>query len=282
MKWFKFYGQDFLTDSKLGSLNPYQRLMWVTLLCVASQDEEKSGVLKFVKESRITALAGIYYEDLLECGIREGDTFGIFEELGLISFPDEKTLVIVNYRRKQNENTTGAERVAAFRAKKDAVSKPSVTQCNNVTLQSNENVTLEETREEENRIDKREIREEKKESSINFLRNLGKEEIQEFTERFDASEKQIRSKADDLANYCEAKGKKYKYYKSFLINAMKKDFKELRAEDRAKRANLQARVQATVLPAPRATTEEQDTTPVSQDYLDKKQEVIRKYQSMRF
>lgn len=280
MKWFKFYGQDFLTDSKLGSLNPYQRLMWVTLLCVASQDEEKSGVLKFMKESRIVALSGIHYEDLDSMyGIREGDTFSIFEELGLISFPDEKTLVIVNYSRKQNENMTGAERMSALRARKNALYEPSVTQSDNVTSQSDKSVTLEETREEEKRIDKREIREEKKDSSINFLRNLGEEAIQEFTERFDASEKQIRSKADDLANYCEAKGKKYKNYKSFLVNALKKDFKELTPEDRAKRANLQARVQATVLPAPRATTEEQDTTPVSQDYFDRKRALTS---SMRF
>lgn len=248
MKWFKFYGQDYLTDSKLGSLNPFQRLMWVTLLCVASQDDEKTGILKFVRESRIMALSGLYYEDMESMyGTREGDTFATFERIGLISFPDEETLVIVNYSRKQTENMTVAERVAAHRDRKKALSKPYVTESNEPMLQSNKSVTTEERRVEESREEKKREKSvpDKPELHISYLKNLPEEDLKDFTYRFDASPKQIQSKAEDLSNYCEAKGKKYKNYRAFLINALKKDFKEMTEEERERRRILDERIKAT-------------------------------------
>jgi hypothetical protein len=60
--------------------------------------------------------------------------------------------------------------------------------------------------------------------SISFLKKLPKEEIQDIVSRYHFTEKQILSKAEDLVLYCESKGKKYSNYKSFLLNALKKDF----------------------------------------------------------
>lgn len=84
---------------------------------------------------------------------------------------------------------------------------------------------------EENRIDKNRI-EEKKDTSVVFykkaeyLKAIPEVDIKEWTTRFDASPKDIRNKAESLLLYCESKGKRYANYKSFLLNALKRDFKE--------------------------------------------------------
>lgn len=63
-------------------------------------------------------------------------------------------------------------------------------------------------------------------SSIKYLEDIPKVDMKEFTDRFIASEKEIKSKGEDLKLYCEGKGKVYKNYRSFLLNSLKKDFKE--------------------------------------------------------
>jgi hypothetical protein len=126
MKWFKFYGQDFLTDSKLGGLNPFQRLMWVALLCVASQDDKKTGVIRFLEERRLVALAGLNYDDMESMyGTREGVTLVTFCDMGLVTRLDENTIVVTNYNRKQTEQSTSAERMSLHRAKKKEMAKVS-------------------------------------------------------------------------------------------------------------------------------------------------------------
>ena len=77
---------------------------------------------------------------------------------------------------------------------------------------------------EENRIDKNRI--EKSNTSISYLLNIPEEDLKEFVERFDTGVKQIKSKAESLSLYCQSKGRVYKNYKAFLLNALKKDFKE--------------------------------------------------------
>jgi hypothetical protein len=103
---------------------------------------------------------------------------------------------------------------------------------------------VEEKRVEEKRVEKT-TAPDKPERSINYLRSLPEEDLKEFAYRFDASPKQVQSKAEDLLNYCSAKGKVYKNYKAFLINALKKDFKEMTDEERARRKETAERVEAT-------------------------------------
>lgn len=73
---------------------------------------------------------------------------------------------------------------------------------------------------------KSEIINHKSDSSIEFLQNIPKEDEDYFIQRFDISIKQLQNKAESLFLYCEAKGRKYKNYRSFLLNAVKKDFPE--------------------------------------------------------
>ena len=61
---------------------------------------------------------------------------------------------------------------------------------------------------------------------MDFLKNIPSEDEEYFIKRFDISAGQLRNKAESLFLYCEAKGKTYKNYRSFLLNAVKKDFPE--------------------------------------------------------
>ena len=73
----------------------------------------------------------------------------------------------------------------------------------------------------------------KEEHSLEFLMNLPESVIKEFSDKFNCYETEIRGKAEDLYNYCLAHGRKYKNYKAFLRNAVKKDF-GIRRKDPAK------------------------------------------------
>lgn len=64
------------------------------------------------------------------------------------------------------------------------------------------------------------------ERELSYLEELPQEDIQYFTREFDLTERQLKNKAEELADYCRAKGRKYSNYKAFLRNAIRKDFKK--------------------------------------------------------
>ena len=64
----------------------------------------------------------------------------------------------------------------------------------------------------------------KPERHISYLLNIPKEDIEEFKGKYNVYDDGIKGKAEELHNYCKAKGKVYKDYKAFLSNALKKDF----------------------------------------------------------
>lgn len=70
----------------------------------------------------------------------------------------------------------------------------------------------------------------KKENSLNYLKEIPEEDLEEFYSRFDCDKKAIKSKAEDLVIWCEANGKRKKNYKMFLLKALKKDFPERKGE----------------------------------------------------
>jgi hypothetical protein len=62
--------------------------------------------------------------------------------------------------------------------------------------------------------------------NISFLINLPIEVLKELSEKYICNERQIKAKAEQLYDYCHAKGRAYKDYKAFLRNALSKDFGE--------------------------------------------------------
>lgn len=83
----------------------------------------------------------------------------------------------------------------------------------------NESVTL-----PVHRLDK--IRLDKIESSINYLKEIPLKDLEEMYNRFDCDKSAIRNKAESLLLWCQSKGRIYKNYHAFLLNALKKDFPE--------------------------------------------------------
>ncbi len=97
------------------------------------------------------------------------------------------------------------------------------------TLEIKDNKTYTEFRNDSvttplHRLDK--VRIDKIEHSILYLKKIPEKDLEEFYYRFDCEKKGIKDKAESLFLYCESKGRKYKNYRSFLLNALKKDFPE--------------------------------------------------------
>lgn len=71
------------------------------------------------------------------------------------------------------------------------------------------------------------------EGSVEYLKNLPPEVIEEFTKKFNIYEQGIRTKAETLYDWVKSKGKEkqYKDYKAFLRNAIRKDFGDRKPEE---------------------------------------------------
>lgn len=78
----------------------------------------------------------------------------------------------------------------------------------------------------EGKVREGKVREGKRESTLEYLSKIPNDHVKEITDRFIVTEKQLKSKAEDLLLYCKSKKKTYRDYKAFLLNAVKKDFKE--------------------------------------------------------
>lgn len=66
--------------------------------------------------------------------------------------------------------------------------------------------------------------------SISYLEDIPIEDIRDFIKIFNISERQLKEKAEELADYCRAKGKKYKDYRAFLRNAVRKEYGKRKIE----------------------------------------------------
>lgn len=76
------------------------------------------------------------------------------------------------------------------------------------------------------KIRREEIRKEEKRpaQSINFLKSIPIDDLNEMVSIFNCSSSMVRSKCEDLLKWCESKGKVYTNYKSLLFNTLKKDY----------------------------------------------------------
>lgn len=63
-----------------------------------------------------------------------------------------------------------------------------------------------------------------KHKSISYLENIPKEDLRDFVTKYACYPKDVIDKANSLIDYCKSKGKKYKDYKAFLNNALRKDY----------------------------------------------------------
>lgn len=172
MKWFKFYGEDYLSDPKMLSLSASQRSCWLTLLAYGSVNDD--GVIKFLSEEQLMIQAGVDQTH------EEWDyTKGVLEKLqklGMLTI-DNGMITITNWRKRQEKSLTGYERIKRYREKHK-----------NDNVNDNAMITL-----EENRIDKintsaepkEEIRIEKENQEYAY----GKPEMRSVISKFEQSTK---------------------------------------------------------------------------------------------
>ncbi len=119
MKWFKFYGADYLSDQKMLALSATARSCWVTLLCYAC-NAESNGQIRYVTEERLMIQSGLNPTD--ECWDRTVGVLKKFEELNMIKISDG-TITILNWGKRQESYLTGAERQKRYRDKKKSDAK---------------------------------------------------------------------------------------------------------------------------------------------------------------
>lgn len=95
----------------------------------------------------------------------------------------------------------------------------------------------------------------KVEGSINWLRNIPAEELSKITQKYRVSERLVRARAEDVIDYCEAKGKKYSDYRAALRTFVKRHITD--HPDEIERQVVQTHaVSAAPLEAPTQTEEE--------------------------
>lgn len=218
--WFKFYGSEYLSDPKIGSLTPQERSCWVTMMCLSSSSSIP-GVIEYLTVEVLLEKSGIdfdpYHPEEWDACI---SILSKFERMNMIKINDNGNIEIINWHKRQDSAMTVTERVRKYRLK-SKINQDYVTNVTNGNENANDRV--EKSRIEKNREEKKEERES---ASISYLSNIPENDLNEFLERFIATDREIKNKAESLKLYCESRGKKYKNYKAFLLNALKADFKE--------------------------------------------------------
>lgn len=113
MKWFKFYGQDYLSDPKILALTACERSCLITLLSYGSVND--NGVITFLNEEQLMAQSGIspIHEEWEH-------TQGVLEKLKKLKIIeiDNDMITIINWKKRQETSLTSYERVKRHREKK--------------------------------------------------------------------------------------------------------------------------------------------------------------------
>ena len=159
MKWFKFYGQDWLTDLKIMKMSVEDRLCFITLLCLASS-EENAGTIKNCDEEAVIELTHLYqdpYEDTNEYTRTKG-FLGRLVDNKMITIDNAGNVIIVNFMKRQAQNLTGYERVKKYREKKKdskikVKSGEKYVINDNASDNANDNARIDKNRIDKNRID---------------------------------------------------------------------------------------------------------------------------------
>lgn len=146
-QWFKFYGGEYLSDPKMGSLSPDERSCWVTILCLASAASTE-GMIEYLTVEVLLEKSGIHFDPYYSDNWDK--MLGIlakFERMNMIKKHENGTVEVLNWEKRQEKFMTPAERAKVYRDKKKNVTQSDENVHVDVT-----NVTLEKSREEKRRV----------------------------------------------------------------------------------------------------------------------------------
>ncbi len=211
MNWFKFYGQEFLTDLKIKQLSIGHQLAWVYILCLASQND---GIIKYLDEHSLKGLMGLQVND--DNWTEIDGCLETFISLQMITISN-KTVTVSRYAARQRQNLSNAERQKKYRENHKIASKD-VTN-SNVTQSNDSNARLDKIRIDKNRLDK----------SISTIKEITEQDLQEISNKYKVPLSMVKLAKEEMDNWLEAKGKSYKGfngYKAGLRNWVLRDAKK--------------------------------------------------------
>jgi len=115
-QWFKFYGGEYLSDSKIGRLTDSERSCWLTLLCMTSMTDD--GIIKFLSIDDLLIKSGIKWDPYNEGAWEKCQ--GILTKLSgmkMIKVDTEQSIIqIINWDKRQERTAqTPYERVKKHR-----------------------------------------------------------------------------------------------------------------------------------------------------------------------
>jgi len=210
----------FWIDDYISNLDPVEKLLF--LYCLTNPYTDICGIYE-IPVKHIAMETGLDKDMVIKILKRFEDDHKIIYIKGWIG--------IVNFTKHQQKNpkvTIGIEN-GLKQAPKELVDRLSIDYDrqshfnSNLNLNSNTNIKIEDKNSPSLSKKKEQTPLIKK---ISYLSEIPEEDLKEFCTRFSASPKQIKDKAESLKLYCQSKGKVYKDYKAFLLNAIKKDFSE--------------------------------------------------------
>lgn len=198
MEWFKFYNNKWLSDLAVISLDPIDRLCFITLLCVTASRDDRNGSVTQYHEHRILTLTHLTPDDYSK-GV--GFTKRL-ADVGLINIDDDTTITIKNFEKRQNSNLSGAERAQRYREKAKVTT---VTKKSDESNAREEKIREEKIREEDNTL-------------VGEFKNvqLKEEELKKLVERYGRAA--VKQLIDELSSYLKSSGKRYKDHYATLLN----------------------------------------------------------------
>ncbi len=160
MKWFKFYGQDWLTDLKIISMPIEDRLCFITLLSLASIANE-NGVIRNCDEHTVIKLTHLS-DDPTNDDNEYSRAVGFlkrFEALQIVTLVrnadvthEQYSVTLCNFGRRQDKNLSNAERQKNYRKRLKTTTKE--RNASNVTQRNDSNARIDKIRIDKNREDK--------------------------------------------------------------------------------------------------------------------------------
>ena len=217
MEWFKFYGQEFLTDPKMMSLSAVEKSLWLTILCLANNTDD--GVIKYIDATKIMFLTNV--NALTDEWDENKNFLEHFEELGMLKRNDNG-ISVINFVIKQNKSLSGYERVKRHRERQ----KAKETDDNEVKRYKDNG------REDKNREDKNRLEKEIVKKKTHTLEEISDEEIDQIAAKYSVPRYFVLSKLDDMKNWHEKNPAKNKYtnYKAALTDWVKRDAMNIQKE----------------------------------------------------
>jgi hypothetical protein len=229
MRWFKFYGQDYLTDTKIISMDPILRTIWVTLLCLS----DENGEIKNIREWDLIKMSGCDDDQMNDPSDydRAKGCLDYFVESEMIELKEHKTnlvtsvttprydVVLLNYTKRQNDNLTNAERQQRFRERHKTIKvENKAKKDSNAGVRYESNARIEENRIDKNRLDK----------SISIpTPQITEQDLQDISSKYKIPLNIVELAKEEMFNWLSAKGKTYKDYKAGLRNWVLRDAKKL-------------------------------------------------------